>query len=113
MLAQKLVAKRQLLSNGVVDGGGDADTTWIGKALEARGDVDPAAIDVALVDNYLVEINTDTEPDLAVIGKRSVAHGEMTLYVDGTGQGEQTVKNINESLPITLNLILQTVSGRD
>ena len=56
----------------VVDGRGQADAADLGELLDARGDVDAVAEDVAILENDVAEIDADAEFDA-----RSAATSEL------------------------------------
>jgi hypothetical protein len=51
------------IADALVDDGGDADPTWLGQRLQARGDVDAIAVEVVLFKDDIAEIDADSEHD--------------------------------------------------
>ena len=79
MLAHRLEAERDLGLGVVVDGAGDADFSGLGEPLETRGDVDPIAVDVALLDDHVADVDADAERDAPVLGQLRLALGDALL----------------------------------
>jgi hypothetical protein len=62
----------------------DADAAGPGKLLEPRGDVHPVAIDVAVLDDDVAQVDADAQDDRAA---RSLALGRRALNGVGAGDG--------------------------
>jgi hypothetical protein len=61
----------------------DADAAGLGKRLQPRGDIDAVAVDVALVDDDVADIDAHAKLDTPVTGRASIAPGHVTLDIDG------------------------------
>jgi hypothetical protein len=84
LLAQVLEGDLQLAAvHLVVDGGGDADAAARGELLQPRGDVDPVAVDVALVEDDVAEIDADAELDAPLFRHVGIAPAHAVLDLDG------------------------------
>lgn len=74
----------QLARQVVVGGAGDCDPIRLGQFLQAGGDVDPVAIDVAIrLADDVAEIDADPKPDPLVRGDRRFALPHAPLDADG------------------------------
>jgi hypothetical protein len=60
----------------------DADAAGLGKRLQPRGDIDAVAVDVALVDDDVADIDAHAKLDTPG-GRASIAPGHVTLDIDG------------------------------
>ena len=58
------------------------DAAGLGHAFEARGDVNPVAVDVAALDNAIAQGKTDSQLQPACLCGASVARGELALGLD-------------------------------
>jgi hypothetical protein len=63
LLAQVTDFNREFAFDLLVSIVGNADCALASQRLDASGDVDPVTIDVALVDNYITDIDADAELD--------------------------------------------------
>src|SRR6266851_5865848 len=61
LLAEVLVAQRELVTEVFVDGAGDADTAGFGETFQARRHIDPVAVDLFAVDHHVAEVDPDTK----------------------------------------------------
>ncbi len=87
LLAEEGVVELEARADGVVDRAGDADAARLGQALQARGDVDAVAVDVAAVLDDVAEVDADAEGDAPALGQRGVARAELGLH--GHRRGER------------------------
>src|SRR5215472_11116948 len=72
---------------------GKADRAGAGERLHASGNVDAIAIDIALVDDDVTNIDTDSELNPTIFGNDSVALGHGSLDLHGaTGCVNRTRK---------------------
>src|SRR5712692_6944391 len=106
LLASILVAQRELVSYLLMDSTGDADAAWGGEALEARGDVDPVAVDLFAIDDHVAEVDTDAELhpplgwDIRVLRlQRGLDFDRALDGVDDAGElrDDAVARRINES----------------
>ena len=51
------------IADTFIDDRGHADSTWLGKWLQARGNIDAVAIDIVAFDNDIAKIDTDPHHD--------------------------------------------------
>jgi len=65
----------------------DADPARLCKRLQTRRDVHPIAKDVVALDDYIAEIDSDAEPDAAVIGDPCFAVDHRPLPFGGAANG--------------------------
>src|SRR5216683_1747448 len=82
LLASILVAQRELVSYLLIDSTGDADAAGVGETLEARGDVDPVAVDLLAIDHHVAEVHADTELHSAIGWQIRVLGLERGLDLD-------------------------------
>jgi hypothetical protein len=61
LLAQILVAQRELVLDMFMNGARDADAAGVGEALQPRRDVDPITVDLIALDNHVAEVDADPE----------------------------------------------------
>ena len=66
MAAERMVIEIELVPDLLVNGMGDANRAGLGESLEAGGDVDAIAEDVAAIDDHVAEIDTDPELETPV-----------------------------------------------
>ena len=66
----------------------EADTAWIGDRLDARGDVDAVAhqVAVALLDD-IAQMDADTELDAPLGRQPGIALDHAVLHLDGAAHG--------------------------
>jgi hypothetical protein len=74
MAAERMVIEIELIPDLLVNGVGDANGARPGESLEAGGDVDAIAEDVAAVDDHVAKIDTDPELEPPV-GRNGVVDG--------------------------------------
>ena len=82
MLAHRLEGEVELGLDLVPDVAGDADAAGLGQALEARGDVDAVAQDVAVLDDDVADVDADPERDPPVLRHGRLALGDALLNRD-------------------------------
>jgi hypothetical protein len=80
----------------VVDAARDADAASLGESLEARGDVDAVAEDVAVLDHDVADIDADAEPHAARRVERPVCGCDVALDVDGAFHGGEDAGELGE-----------------
>src|SRR5271155_2505051 len=61
---------------------GDANATGLCNAFKARCDVDAVAEDIIVIDDYVADMNPDSEFDPQVIGYAGILCGHPTLDLD-------------------------------
>ena len=84
LLAHVADMKRELALDLLVGILGKADRAGAGQRLHASGNVDAIAVDVALVDDNITDVDADAEFDAANFGNGGVALGHGTLDFHGT-----------------------------
>src|SRR5579864_5819731 len=86
LLADVLEGEVEAAGGVFLDAGRDADATGLGQGFEARGNVDPIAEDVAVLDDDVADIDADAELD--VLGGRDASGPfcDGALPVDRTAQ---------------------------
>jgi hypothetical protein len=96
VLAHRLERQRELVAHLVINAPGDADAPRLGEALKARGDVHAVAVDVALLQHDVADVDADAEPDAPVFGLARLALRHAVLdrdraldRVDGAGELDQ------------------------
>src|SRR5713226_5030447 len=82
LLAEVLVAQRELVPELIVGGARDADATRVGQTLEARSDIYAVAVDLLAVDDHVARIDADAEFHPPLGGKTRVLSLERGLNVD-------------------------------
>jgi hypothetical protein len=82
LLAQILEYKGQPVANVVMDRIGDEHPAGIGQSLDARGDIDPVAIEIVTLDDHIAEIDADAQFDAAVHPDTDVPLGRRLLHRD-------------------------------
>ena len=91
----------------------DADLTRLGQSFEAGGDVDAVAVDVALVEDDVAEVDADAELDPPLRRHVGVALGHRPLDLDGAAHriddagklDEQPVAGgLDDAAPMLLDL---------
>ena len=68
----------------VMDGARNADLARRGQLLQTRGDVHPVAIDIALLDDHIADVDADAESDALLLGQLPLALGHAPLDRRGT-----------------------------
>ena len=98
----------------------DADVTWFGQSFEAGGDIDTVAVDVALVEDHVAEIDSDAELDPAfhrhigiVLNHRPLDFDGAAHRIDNTGKlDEQPVAGgLDDAAPMLLDLGIRKVTA--
>ena len=84
MLAHVTYIERELALDLLVGVFGKTDRAWAGQRFHASGNVDTIAVDIALVDDNVTDIDADAEFDPAIFGNGSVALGQGALDFDRT-----------------------------
>ena len=79
---QGVEAVRQLAPDLVVDLAGDADGARLGQGLQAGGEVDTLAVDVAVLDDDIAEADADSEPNAFRLGSLTRVLGDICLDLD-------------------------------
>ncbi len=64
----------------------DADPAGLGQRFQTRGDIDPVAKDVAILDDNVAHVDADAQLDAVVGGHTGVAPGHLALHLDGAAQ---------------------------
>jgi len=82
LFAHVLEGDVELVADLVAHHPADADSARLGQGFETGGDVDPIAVDVALVDDDVADINADAELDALFRGHADVALGHPALQID-------------------------------
>jgi hypothetical protein len=84
LVAQILEAEIELVANLVAHDPADADAARIGQGFEACGEVDAVAVNVALVDDNIAEIDADAEFNRRLSGNVGAALCHVALHLDRT-----------------------------
>ncbi len=92
LLAEIVEGEVEAAGGVFLDAGRDADAAGLGERLEARGDIDAVAEDVAILDDNVADIDADAELD-AVVRYAGVALGHRLLPV---GRAAQRVDDAGE-----------------
>src|SRR5262249_4377075 len=79
---------------------GKADLAGASQRLHASRNVDAIAINIALVDDDVTDVDADTEFDPAIFGDGSVTRGHGTLDFDGATNGINRAWKFNQG-PVT------------
>ena len=91
----------------------DADVTWFGQSFEAGGDIDTVAVDVALVEDHVAEIDSDAELDPAFHRHIGIVLNHRPLDFDGAAHrindagelDEQPIAgSLDDAAPVLLDL---------
>ena len=75
---------------------GNADCTRASQRLHAGGDVDAVAVDIALVDDDVTDIDADAELDPAIFGNGGVALGHAALDFHGATHGIDCARKLDQ-----------------
>src|SRR5215470_14848608 len=79
---------------------GDADPARLGQPLEAGGDIDAVAKDVAVLDDDVAHVDPDTKLDAVVGSCAGVALGHLALHFDRAAQRVDDAAELDQQ-PIT------------
>src|SRR6516162_5727824 len=71
------------IANLVAHHPADTDFSWLGESFEAGGDVDAVAVDIALIEDHVAQIDADAELDPLLRRHMRVALGHPSPYLDG------------------------------
>ena len=82
-LADRLEAGRDLAARMVDRGAGDIDRPALGDLLQSHGDVDALAVDIAVLEDDVAEIDADPQIEPALGGNIVGRVGEVALRLDG------------------------------
>ena len=74
----------------------DADLAGLGQGFEAGGDVDAVAVDVALVEDHVAQIDADAELDPSSRRHVGVALGHRPLQLDGAAHRIDDARKLDE-----------------
>jgi hypothetical protein len=84
LLALVLEREVELVAHLIAHNPADADPAGFGQGLEARGDVDAVAVDVALIDDDVTDIDADAKLDAPIGGRSRIARSHFALHLDRT-----------------------------
>ena len=87
MLAHVADFERELSLDLLVGIFGKADCAGTGQGLHASRNVEPIAVDIALVDDDIADIDADAELDPAIVWNVGIAPSHGTLDFQGTAHG--------------------------
>ena len=79
VLAHVLKAHLEALVDLLAHGRRDQDAAGFGQRFEARGDIDPIAVERAVLVQHVAEIDADAQLHAAVIGKLGIARTNPLL----------------------------------
>jgi hypothetical protein len=71
----------------VVDGAREPHTTRFAQRLNTSGDVDADAVNVITLDNYIADVDTDSEADALDFGQVGFPLGHAALHRNSAGDG--------------------------
>src|SRR5258708_378888 len=83
LLAQILEGEVELVTHLLVRRAAEANAAGLGQRFEPGCDIDPVAEDVALIEDYVAEIDANAELDVLPLRHRSIALGHAALNCDG------------------------------
>jgi hypothetical protein len=89
LLAEILEAVRELAPNMVAHASRDAASAGLGQPLDAGGDVDAIAEDIAILHHDVADIDADAEPHPAIIREFLIRQGEVSLDFDRALDGSE------------------------
>jgi hypothetical protein len=78
----------------------DADATGLGERLEAGGDVDAVAEDVAFIDDDVADIDADAKLDAAIGQNTQVAVCHLALHLYRAARGVDDARELDQE-PVT------------
>ena len=84
--AEVLEAEVELAPDLVVGRSGDADAARIGQFLQARRHVHPVAVDVAVIEDDVADIDADAVAELPVFRNGGIVVAERKLHLDRKAQ---------------------------
>jgi hypothetical protein len=86
LFAQVLEVDLYLASCLAIDVAREADSAWLGLTLEARGDVDPVAVDIVALDYHVSQVDADAEFEPLVFVSCGLSLGHAALPGHRTGE---------------------------
>ena len=90
LLAQILERDVEFVAHLIVHDPADANPARLGESFQARGDVDPVAVDVSLLDDHVAQIDADAQLYPVVRRDISVPLGHRLLHRDRRAGRAQT-----------------------
>ena len=82
LVAHVLEDEVELVADMVAHRAGHGDAAGPGDAFEPRGDIDPVAKDVVVLDDHVAKVDADAELDPAVLRHVGVAGSHLALDVE-------------------------------
>src|SRR5207248_1815103 len=86
-LAEVAKSQGQLRGDVAMGGVGKADSAWLRQALEPRRQIDAVAIEVAILDDHVAEIDADAKLDLLALGESRIRRSHALLHIHGALYG--------------------------
>jgi hypothetical protein len=83
LLAGVLEPEVELAADIFLNAPRDANATWLGQILHAGSDVDAVTVNIALVDDYVSDVDTDAELDSTIFGNGGVSLDHCALDFHG------------------------------
>src|SRR4029077_740615 len=84
------------LANLIVDGLRDANSSRLGKLLEANGNVYSGAVEGVVLGNHVAQIDADAELHPFVLGDGNVALGNLVLDLDSAANGFDDARELGD-----------------
>ena len=79
-----------------MDNARDADAARFGHPFQPRRDIHPVAVNVAVLDDDVAEIDADPEDDPLVFGRPRVALIHAPLHCDGAGDSFDDARELDQ-----------------
>ncbi len=64
--------------------------------FKPRGKVHAVTVEIVAIDDQVADVETDAEPDVAVLGDALIAFGHPALDFDGTARGGQDRSELHQ-----------------
>ena len=80
----------------LVDDGRHADFARLRNPLQSGGDIHPVAVDVAILDDHIAEIDADAEDDPLMFGRLGIALGHALLHRHGAGDRSHDARELDQ-----------------
>src|ERR1051326_3722096 len=85
-MAEVLERIGQLIPDLLVDRLRNANPVRLGQSFEARGDIDPVAVNVFGLGDDITEIDADTQADALILGDTAIAAAHAALSLQRAEQ---------------------------
>ena len=87
LFSQILEREGYSVADLIANGARDADSAGFGERFQARSDIDTVAENVAVFDDHIAEVDSNTELEASLIGYIGIALGHALLDFDGAARG--------------------------